>query len=98
MAPNMTGISFNDHLRSVDLVNAVLDFEQKYLRSRGHLVAKILSGAHEKGIFYLSILFANKDSEIFKRMEDAFTRVYRVKPEASRRTSSELFLVGVGKK
>ena len=81
MAPNLSGISSADAARIEHLVELALDFAQQHLKPDGALVAKVFHGG-------------SYDS-LFKRFQQAFVTVKRIKPKASRDRSSETFLVGI---
>lgn len=78
-----TGHSALDHPRSVKLCITAFNIAQKALKVGGHLVIKIFQGQEiEKIVLGLS---------------QAFTKVYRFKPNSSRKESKEIYLVAVGK-
>jgi 23S rRNA (uridine2552-2'-O)-methyltransferase len=80
MAPNMTGEYNLDHARSVHLARTALDTARDVLNDGGHFVAKVFDG---------------QDFKDFKADVDeqfAFSRTYT--PDASRDSSSELYVVG----
>ncbi|MDI3306120.1 MAG: RlmE family RNA methyltransferase [Acetobacteraceae bacterium] len=82
MAPNTTGHAATDHLRIIALAELALDFALKVLSSGGGFVAKVFQGGSEKGLL-----------DALKRN---FTAVRHVKPPASRKDSSELYVVATG--
>ena len=82
MAPNTTGHAPTDHLRIIGLAELALDFAVRILAPGGTFVAKVVQGGAEKQM--LSDL---------KRM---FTQVRHAKPPASRKESSELYVVATG--
>lgn len=79
MAPNMTGEYNLDHARSVHLARMALDTARELLNDGGHFVAKVFDGQDYQD--YL----ADVEEEF------AFTRTYT--PDASRDSSSELYVV-----
>ena len=85
MLHNTSGRAAVDHYRSIELVQAVLDFAQSdaHLRPGGTLVAKYLRGADEP--------------ELLKEVRDMFKSVRVVKPAASRSGSTEVYLLATGK-
>lgn len=44
MAPDISGISDADHLRSMELIKAAIKFSRNHLRVGGHFLAKIFEG------------------------------------------------------
>ncbi len=84
MAPHTTGTPFADAARSEELVDRVLDVCERLLVPGGNVVAKLFRG---EGFEALRA-----------RMRGIFSDVRLIKPEASRRESVELFLVGLGRK
>lgn len=82
MAPNTTGHHDTDHDRIMGLVEAAYDFALEVLKPGGAFVAKVFQGGAE--------------GEILKRMKRDFTAVRHIKPPASRKESSEQFVVATG--
>ncbi|NHN43518.1 TRAM domain-containing protein [Halorubellus sp. JP-L1] len=80
MAPNMTGEYNLDHARSVHLGRQAFDVATDVLKTGGDFAVKVFQG---------------QDLEDFKADVDAeFQYVRTVVPEASRDSSSEVYLVG----
>ena len=84
MAPSFCGDHSADHARLMQLSELALSFALKVLKPGGSFVCKISQGVDERP-------FQTK-------VEQQFRYVKRVKPEASRKASSELYLVAVGLK
>lgn len=82
MAPNTTGHASTDHIRIVALAEMALDFALQILAPGGTFVAKVFQGGSEKQIL-----------DILKRN---FASVRHAKPPASRKQSSELYVVAKG--
>jgi 23S rRNA (uridine2552-2'-O)-methyltransferase len=82
MAPDTTGIRSTDQARSAALVEEALTRAERLLAPGGVFVAKIFMGPDV--------------ATIRKRMATRFSEVHLVKPEASRSSSTELYLVGKG--
>lgn len=82
MAPDTTGIRGTDQARSAALVEEALGRAERLLAPAGVFVAKIFQGPDVAGIR--------------KRMEGRFSEVHLAKPDASRGSSSEVYLVGKG--
>lgn len=82
MAPNTTGHAATDHLRIIALAEMALDFAVTVLAPGGAFVAKVFQGGSEKQLL-----------DVLKR---DFTSVRHAKPPASRKESSELYVVATG--
>jgi 23S rRNA (uridine2552-2'-O)-methyltransferase len=81
MAPSTTGDHGTDALRSAALAERAIDVADKRLLGGGALVVKLLEG---KGI-----------DDVVTRMRGLFGRVQRLRPKATRKSSTEIFLVGL---
>ena len=79
IAPNTTGHKNIDHLRIIDIAEQVLEITKKVILPNGHLVIKIFQGAHE--------------NDFITGLRKYFKRVVRFKPQASRKESSEIYLI-----
>jgi 23S rRNA (uridine2552-2'-O)-methyltransferase len=84
MAANTVGHQQTDHLRTMALVEAGALFAGEILRPGGAFVAKVLAGGADHGLV----------AEL-KRM---FTTVKHAKPPASRKGSSEWYVIAQGRK
>ncbi len=82
MAPNISGIRASDQARAIDLAELALDFADKHLAPGGSLLVKVFQGAD-----YPAFLAAMK-----RRCQETKVR----KPEASKRSSAEHYLLGRG--
>jgi len=82
MAPNTTGYAATDHLRIMALAEAALAFAIEVLAEGGGFVAKVFQGGAEKAML-----------DTLKRN---FASVRHAKPPASRKESSELYVVATG--
>ena len=82
MAPNTTGHGATDHLRIVALAEASLAFALDVLADGGAFVAKVFQGGAEK--------------TMLERLKRDFSAVRHAKPPASRKESSELYVVATG--
>ena len=80
MAPQVSGNKRTDHARSVALCRLALDFGRKVLRPAGTstFVCKVFGGAEERALV--------------DELKRDFRVVRRIKPDASRRQSVEMFL------
>lgn len=79
MAANMVGHQQTDHFRTMALVEAAADFAIRYLAPGGHFVAKVLGGGAE--------------SQLVAELKRQFETLRHAKPPASRKESSETYLV-----
>ncbi|HTD92111.1 MAG TPA: RlmE family RNA methyltransferase [Burkholderiales bacterium] len=84
MAPNISGITLADQSRLMGLVELALDFSIKHLKPQGNFLVKVFHG----GGF---------DAYV-KAMRNAFSQVQTRKPDASRKGSREVYLLGKGLK
>lgn len=82
MAANTVGHQQTDHLRTMGLVEAALDFAVEVLAPRGAFVAKVLAGGG--------------DNTLVAELKRHFTHVKHAKPPASRKGSSEWYVVAQG--
>jgi 23S rRNA (uridine2552-2'-O)-methyltransferase len=82
MAPATTGHRPTDHLRTVALAEAALDFACGVLAPGGTFVAKVFQGGAER--------------EMLDLLKRAFATVRHVKPKASRPESPETYVLATG--
>ena len=82
MAANTVGHQQTDHLRTMGLVEAGLLFATEVLRPGGAYVAKVLAGG--------------ADSALVAEMKRHFATVKHAKPPASRKDSSEWYVIAQG--
>ncbi|HEY0446941.1 MAG TPA: RlmE family RNA methyltransferase [Allosphingosinicella sp.] len=82
MAANTVGHPQTDHLRTMALVEAALRFAVEVLRPDGAFVAKVLAGG--------------ADSGLVAELKRHFSTVKHAKPPASRKGSSEWYVVAQG--
>jgi 23S rRNA (uridine2552-2'-O)-methyltransferase len=82
MAANTVGHPQTDHLRTMGLVEAALDFACEVLKPGGAFVAKVLAGG--------------ADNNLVAELKRRFTTVKHAKPPASRKGSSEWYVVAQG--
>lgn len=81
LAPNMTGKYELDYYRQIALVKVSLTTIEKFLRHGGSAVVKVFEGPESQN---LKELFSSK-----------FKFVHSIKPPASRKHSSEFYIVGL---
>jgi 23S rRNA (uridine2552-2'-O)-methyltransferase len=82
MAANTVGHPQTDHLRTMGLVEAGMEFAADVLRPGGAFVAKVLAGG--------------ADSNLVADLKRLFTTVKHAKPPASRKDSSEWYVIAQG--
>ena len=84
MAPNISGVKDADQAGAAYLTELALDFSQQWLKPNGNFLVKVFIGA---GF-----------DDLVKQMRGQFDKVLTRKPKASRDRSSEVYLLGLGKK
>jgi 23S rRNA (uridine2552-2'-O)-methyltransferase len=82
MAPNLSGIRDRDEARALELIDAALSLPADVLRDGGLMVVKIFEGKEK--------------SKVVDRFRAIFSQVGIRKPDASRRDSSECYIVARG--
>jgi 23S rRNA (uridine2552-2'-O)-methyltransferase len=82
MAANTVGHPQTDHLRTMGLVEAGAEFASEVLRPGGAYVAKVLAGG--------------TDNALLAGLKRHFTTVKHAKPPASRKDSSEWYVIAQG--
>ncbi|AYJ86257.1 RlmE family RNA methyltransferase [Sphingomonas paeninsulae] len=82
MAANTVGHTQTDHLRTMGLVEAAAEFAYDVLKPGGTFVAKVFAGG--------------ADSAMVADLKRNFTTVKHAKPAASRKESSEWYVVAQG--
>jgi len=82
MAANTVGHPQTDHLRTMALVEAGLEFAKEVLKPGGAYVAKVLAGG--------------ADNQLVAELKRHFTTVKHAKPPASRKDSSEWYVIAQG--
>lgn len=84
MAANTIGHSATDHIRTIKLCEHALEFALKVLRPKGHFIAKIFQGGLE--------------NILLTKINLNFQTVKHFKPAASRKESTEEYLIALNKK
>lgn len=84
MSPNLSGVSFADTYRSYELAVLAFDICGRLLKGGGNFVVKIFPGDEFAG--YVA------------KLKKSFLSVNVITPEATRRTSSERYIVARGHK
>jgi 23S rRNA (uridine2552-2'-O)-methyltransferase len=82
MAANTVGHPQTDHLRTMGLVETGLEFAKEVLRPGGAYIAKVLAGG--------------ADNNLVAELKRHFTSVKHAKPPASRKDSSEWYVIAQG--
>jgi 23S rRNA (uridine2552-2'-O)-methyltransferase len=82
MAPNTTGHGATDHIRIMALAEMALEAAGAMLAPGGAFVCKLFQGGADKSLL--------------DRLKRDFAKVRHVKPPASRKDSSEMFVVAQG--
>jgi 23S rRNA (uridine2552-2'-O)-methyltransferase len=82
MSPNITGNYSMDHARSIELAEGALEIAKKLLKENGNIVIKIFQGD----------LF----DDYLKKIKAMFTFTKIHSPKASRKSSSEVYIIGKG--
>jgi 23S rRNA (uridine2552-2'-O)-methyltransferase len=82
MAANTVGHPQTDHLRTMALVEAAVEFAGEVLRPGGAFVGKVLAGG--------------ADNNLVAQLKRMFTTVKHAKPPASRKDSSEWYVIAQG--
>ena len=82
MAPNLSGIAAADAARSLHLGELAADFARRHLKPDGVLLVKAFQGSGY--------------SQFVERLKREFRNVATRKPEASRESSAEVFLLARG--
>lgn len=84
MAPNISGVKDVDQAGAAYLTELALDFSKEWLKPGGDFLVKVFIGAGFE--------------EILQHMRQMFDKVVTRKPKASRNRSSEVYLLGLGRK
>ncbi|KAI1071101.1 hypothetical protein LB507_009672 [Fusarium sp. FIESC RH6] len=81
---NTSGNAFRDHAGSMDLCAAALQFASDTLKTGGHFVCKFYQGSEDK--------------DFEKKLKTLFSKVFREKPDSSRKESREAYFIGLRRK
>jgi 23S rRNA (uridine2552-2'-O)-methyltransferase len=82
MSPDLSGIRFRDHHLACELVIAGLQFCKEILKPGGTYLSKSFEGEESNALLY--------------ELRDWFTQVRRIIPDASRKGSSEIYMLAKG--
>lgn len=78
-----SGNKFSDQIRQVKLCFKIVDLMATYLKHNGNLVIKVFQGTD----------FNN----FFKKLKQEFKNIKSYKPKSSKKTSNEIYLIGLQK-
>lgn len=81
-SPKLCGIKNLDQLRSLDLINVVIEIADNILEDKGNLVMKVFQGPEYK--------------QMLVDLKKKFRQVKTTKPPSSRKKSAEMYVVGLG--
>lgn len=81
MAPSTMGHKSTDHIRMMGLCEAAWDFVKEHLAEHGTFVVKLFQGGMV--------------GELLSELKPRFSKIKHVKPPASRKESSEIYLVAL---
>ena len=82
MAPDTTGVAFQDHVRSCELVLTAFGFAREALSPEGSFLAKLFQGEDAAGVM--------------SELRTAFRKARWVVPVSSRKKSAEIYLLATG--
>ncbi len=82
MAPNTTGHASTDHLRIIALAEEAFWFARDVLAEDGVFIAKVFQGGTEQALL--------------NDLKKKFTQIRHTKPLASRKNSSEMYVIATG--
>lgn len=82
MSPNISGSYSMDHARSIELCEMALDFAMRTLSPGGRLLVKMFEG--------------DLSNDFLAEVKKHFATVKRFSPEASRSSSSEIYVIAKG--
>ena len=79
ISPNTTGHSNTDHLQIIQFAEDILKFSENLLTKNGSLIIKIFQGSHEKNFI--------------QNLKGKFKSVKYFKPDSSRKSSVEIYII-----
>jgi len=82
MAPNISGNYSIDHAKSIELAEMALDYADEFLKPGGNIVVKVFEGDMMR--------------DYFNTIKIKFKISKRHAPKASRKSSSEVYIIGKG--
>ncbi|MHA2036876.1 MAG: SAM-dependent methyltransferase [Promethearchaeota archaeon] len=81
---NKTGNNFSDQLRQINMCLKIIEIAKVYLKFKGSLVMKAFQGSDF--------------DKLFKKAKSVFRIFKAFKPQSSKKTSNEIYLIGLQKK
>lgn len=81
-APSLSGIKDIDNIRSLELIESVIEIAHRLLESKGNLIIKVFQGPGYP--------------ELIKKLKKDYRVVKTTKPASSRKGSAEMYLIGMG--
>lgn len=84
MAPNLSGVAVTDAARVEHIIDLAIEFAQTHMKPSGALLVKCFNGTGY--------------TQLIEKFRQEFKTVSAKKPKASRDKSSEVFLLGKGRK
>ena len=82
MSPDLTGVGFQDHYRSCDLVRTAFDYSKEIIAPGGIFLAKLFHGEELESVV--------------QSFKGNFSQVKRIVPTGSRKASAEIYLLAKG--
>lgn len=82
LSPKLSGIGFRDAYLSFELARGALELAKRYLKKGGHFVTKVFPG--------------EEFPQLIKAFRENFDKVRTFEPKSSRKTSKEVYLLGMG--
>ncbi len=79
LAPNVSGLWEMDHIRQIDLTRKALEFTKTVLKENGYALYKVFQG--------------EDTAEFINHLKEFFLNVIITKPDASRKQSSEIYVL-----
>ena len=79
MSPDISGVYSIDHARSIYLCEHAVHLAQSFLKPKGCFVCKVFTGSSL--------------NEFIAQLHTIFEKIYQFSPPASRKSSSELYLI-----
>lgn len=84
MAPNISGNYSLDHAKSIELAEMALEYVDEFLKKGGHMIVKVFDG--------------DLAGDYFNLIKEKFKIAKRHAPKASRKSSSEIYMIGMSKR
>ncbi len=79
LAPNVSGLWEMDHIKQIDLTRKALEFTKTVLKENGYALYKVFQG--------------QDTAEFVNYLKEFFLNVIITKPDASRKQSSEIYVL-----